>query len=367
MRKAKPSKRRGGSVQHTDEKLRAALHDNTGGVYLGDAALGCAAEMRIVSSIPATPPFTPGVSLTMIVKNEESNIAACLESVRDLVDEIIVVDTGSNDATKSIAAGFGAKVFDFQWVDDFAAARNESLRHATREWIFWMDADDRLDEENRGKLRAFFGQLPQANVAYRMKCVSLLNNGTTTVNIQPRLFRNDPRIRWKCRCHEQIDSAVLESGGEVRGSDSGSIFNRPSVQKREGTAACFNGPDGSDIVVTHIGYLNLQHVLLKLRRNLRLLQLDNRDHPNDWYTLYNLGKTLSSMGQPGEALPYLQKSLALSDFQCVGQYMSIALCYAQLGQSEQVLQAYREGLRAFPNDPHLLYGEEMLLTRMSFR
>ena len=81
------------------------------------------------------------MTLCMIVKNEEANLPACLESVRGLFGEIIIVDTGSTDRTKEIALQHGAKVFDFPWVDSFSAARNECLRHATRQWIFWMDAD----------------------------------------------------------------------------------------------------------------------------------------------------------------------------------------------------------------------------------
>ena len=90
----------------------------------------------------------------MIVKNEEATLAACLASVADLVDEMIVVDTGSTDRTRDVAGQGGARVVDFAWVDDFAAARNESIRHATGDWIFWLDADERLDEANREKLRA---------------------------------------------------------------------------------------------------------------------------------------------------------------------------------------------------------------------
>src|SRR5438093_160028 len=105
----------------------------------------------------------PKVSLCLIVKNEESNLPACLATAADLVDEIVVVDTGSTDGTKETAARFGARIFDFPWIDHFAAARNESLRHASGEWIFWLDADDRIDEENRARLRTLFANLPDEN------------------------------------------------------------------------------------------------------------------------------------------------------------------------------------------------------------
>src|SRR5207237_8743781 len=110
-------------------------------------------------------------SLTMIVRNEESNLPACLESVRGLFDETVIVDTGSTDRTKEIALGFGARVFDFPWIDDFAAARNEALRHATGDWIFWMDADDRLDQANREKLAALLDEVRDENAAYVMRCL----------------------------------------------------------------------------------------------------------------------------------------------------------------------------------------------------
>src|SRR5229473_1042408 len=96
------------------------------------------------------------VSLCLMVRNEEESLPGCLQSVAGAANEIIVVDTGSTDRTKEVAANFGAKVFDFPWVDDFAAARNECIRHATGDWIFWMDADERMDEVNREKLKQLF-------------------------------------------------------------------------------------------------------------------------------------------------------------------------------------------------------------------
>ncbi len=89
------------------------------------------------------------VSLTMIVRNEEHNLPRCLESVRGLFDEIVVVDTGSTDRTAEIARDFGARVFDFVWVDDFAAARNAALARATGDYAFWLDADDVVDPLQR--------------------------------------------------------------------------------------------------------------------------------------------------------------------------------------------------------------------------
>ena len=83
--------------------------------------------------------------------------------------------TSSTDCTREIALQRGAKVFYFPWIDSFSAARNACLEHATGEWIFWLDADDRLDEPTRDKLRRLFATLPAANVAYSMKCRCLPN------------------------------------------------------------------------------------------------------------------------------------------------------------------------------------------------
>lgn len=92
------------------------------------------------------------ISLCMIVKDEADVIARCLNSVRDALDEIIIVDTGSTDNTKSIVEELGAKVYDFEWIDDFAKARNFSFSKATKDYIMWLDADDILLEEDVNKL-----------------------------------------------------------------------------------------------------------------------------------------------------------------------------------------------------------------------
>jgi len=223
----------------------------------------------------------------MIVKNEEENLPACLRSVVDLVDETIIVDTGSTDRTKEIAASFGARVFDFPWVDSFAAARNECVRHATRSWIFWMDADDRVEEESRRKLRELFGRLGEENAAYVMHCVCLPDpvTGAATEVHHVRLFPNHPDIRWKYRVHEQILPAVRQRGGEVR---------------------------WADVVIQHVGYQDAALRRRKLERDLRLLNLENAEHPDDPFTLFNLGCVFEELGQWREALPMLGRSLERS-------------------------------------------------------
>ena len=92
-----------------------------------------------------------GISVCMIVKNEEEVLARCLACVTSFADEIIVVDTGSTDKTKEIAAGFTDKLYDFAWCDDFSKARNYSFSKATQDFIMWLDADDVMEEEDREK------------------------------------------------------------------------------------------------------------------------------------------------------------------------------------------------------------------------
>ena len=89
------------------------------------------------------------ISLCMIVKNEEKILERCLDSVADLVDEIVIADTGSTDATKEIARRYTEKVYDFPWIDDFSAARNFVFSKATQEYIYSADADEVLSEEKR--------------------------------------------------------------------------------------------------------------------------------------------------------------------------------------------------------------------------
>jgi GT2 family glycosyltransferase len=148
------------------------------------------------------------ISLTMIVRDEEKNLLNCLESVRGIFDEIVVVDTGSTDRTVEIARSFGANVFDFVWVDSFSTARNGALSHATGDFAFWLDADDVVEPAEREKLRELLGRLRTGDqAAYVVRCAcdpSPDGTGGDTVVDHIRLFPLRDDARWTYRVHEQI-------------------------------------------------------------------------------------------------------------------------------------------------------------------
>lgn len=147
------------------------------------------------------------ISLCMIVKNEEKILRRCLDSVADLVDEIIIVDTGSNDTTKSIAAEYTELVYDFEWVDDFSAARNFAFSKATREYIYSADADEVLNQENRRRFRKLKETLlPEVEIV-QMKYGNQLQFNTVynfDEEYRPKLFKRLREFVWEAPIHETV-------------------------------------------------------------------------------------------------------------------------------------------------------------------
>jgi tetratricopeptide (TPR) repeat protein len=276
----------------------------------------------------------------MIVRNEEANLPACLGAAADLVHEIIVVDTGSTDGTRAAAARFGARVFDFPWCDDFAAARNASLEHATGDWIFWLDADDRIDEQNRERLRRLFASLRNELIGYLMAYVALNDGrpGRHTVADHLQLFPNHPQIRWQYRVHEQILPAVERQGGSAR---------------------------ATDVTIYTTGYQDPGAHERKLARNLRLLQLDHNEHPTDPIIWFNLGRTLLRVGQVAESLPFLRQSIQAlpsgNTFVIQTAYALTLETYCRLGRFAEALTFCREARSRFPENNELLLAEGVIL------
>ena len=145
------------------------------------------------------------ISLCMIVRDEEAVLGRCLDSVADCVDEIIVVDTGSVDGTKEIAARYTDRVYDFAWVDDFAAARNASFQYATMEYCLWLDADDVLLEPDRQALRQLKQQLDGSADVVMLPYQTLDEGGHAALSYyRERLLRRETGFQWQGRVHEAI-------------------------------------------------------------------------------------------------------------------------------------------------------------------
>ena len=278
------------------------------------------------------------VGLSMIVRNEEDNIGPCLQSVADLVTEIVVVDTGSTDRTKEYATQFGARVVDFPWCDDFSAARNATLDRLSAPWIFWMDADDRLDEENRVRLQSIFASLAEGNVGYIMKYFSPRESGTARASITEhlRLFRNLPTIRWTGRVHEQIRKPVLDAGGELR---------------------------DTDVVIRHLGYYDGEIRRQKAERNLRLLLKQLDDDPTDSFVFYNIGQSSLVLERKAEAFEFFERSFSLAPPDAPflqPLYVHLVGGLYDQNRFHEALVLCRRGLAIFGGDAELLFHEASL-------
>lgn len=156
------------------------------------------------------------ISLCMIVRDEESVLDRCLSCVKDIADEIIIVDTGSVDKTKEIAALYTDKIYDFKWIDDFSAARNFSFSKAKMDYIMWLDADDVIDNENREKLLKLKSSEDMTADVFMMKYhVAFDSNGNPTFSYyRERLLKRSRNFLWKGAIHEAISPS-----GNIRYSD----------------------------------------------------------------------------------------------------------------------------------------------------
>ncbi|MDQ0087029.1 glycosyltransferase involved in cell wall biosynthesis [Paenibacillus anaericanus] len=227
------------------------------------------------------------LSLCMIVKNEEKWLARCLESVKDVVDEIIIVDTGSNDQTKEIALGMGAMLYDYEWNDHFADARNYGLELASGDWVLWLDADEEVDEAGRDYLR----NVLLTNECYlgRVQMVNYYGSTPHDYNrshlmAQYRLFRNDQHLRFRGAIHEQLNIEGLKITAD-------SVTVLP-------------------VIVHHFGYLDeTVQDKEKMNRNLRLLEKERRRKGYDPWVDYHLASELYRGGKLADSFENVNLSI----------------------------------------------------------
>ena len=286
----------------------------------------------------------PRVSLSMIVRNEAQHLARALETARLYADEIVIVDTGSTDSTRQLAAGLADRLFDFAWVDDFAAARNFAAERCTGELVMWLDADDVVPPDAARALRA----LLEKPVSWDLLRVpyELSADGRGTVTMLPRVWRNFAGLRWKYPIHELLDAP--------RGS-------RIDV-----------APAGARIV--HAPILSDAQRRQKHERNLRILQgalaAEHHESAHLWFHLakeYRRG----TADEQRRALDALSRALALEPergtFLRSRQHFTMAEILHRLGRDDEALASLGLCLGEHPHwrEPFWLMSEILRARRQS--
>lgn len=278
------------------------------------------------------------ISACYITKNESANIAASIESIAASVDEIIVCDTGSEDDTCRIAEALPkVKLFRGAWRDDFAAARNEALSHATGDWVVFLDADERFSEATRGNLPAVLEEAKGYD-ALAVKIVNLDIDGEEERRIDHtyvvRAFRRSPEIRYAGRIHEHIE----RGDGELR--------------------LAFAAEE--QLVLLHTGY-TASRIRGKAERNLRLLlqELERTESPKDLYRY--LAEAYEGVGDAERALHYARLDIADGPRPVLFASRCYRMLLYMLPEGNERTRVLEKARRDFPRIPefHAEYAEHL--------
>jgi tetratricopeptide (TPR) repeat protein len=228
------------------------------------------------------------LSVCMIVRNEARMLPGCLNSLIGIADQIVIIDTGSEDDTAKIACSFGAQVYDFPWGDDFAAARNESIRHASEDWILWIDADERLLLNSIDFLKRSLVPVTRPTI-YQIWIRNIQKDGKSyTLSMSHRLFSRHPGIKFSGRIHEQVHPSLKAVNG----------LEKPS-----------------EIMLEHHGYALEEDALnAKLMRNQSLLEAMVNEQPTSSYAHYTLGQNYALLGEHERALDAYQRAKEIGEF-----------------------------------------------------
>ena len=267
----------------------------------------------------------PTLGVIMIVKNEEARLGNILSDIKEVVDEIVVVDSGSADATVSIAQAYGVKVGYFTWCNDFSAARNASISLATSDYLLWLDADDRLDPSEGQKLATLKKYLrPEKDCAYMLKVNSTTRQTGDSLSFQVRIFPNLPGLRFENRIHEQISPSIERAGIVIK-----------SV----------------DILIHHTGYHEMDDCLVKLRRNLSILLEEFAAGNVASSQRFFIATTYFGLGEYEQCIDHIKAARALGDSRSwlKDSYFLISDSYLKLDRIEDALAELEQGVAAFPD------------------
>lgn len=240
------------------------------------------------------------LTLSMIVKNEEKYLKECLESVKGVVDDIIIVDTGSTDNTLEIAKEYKAKIYHFDWINDFSAARNYALQYSPGDWILYLDADERLDPASKSEIKKIINTNEKAGYYCTVKSIDEDAKFDHSIRYV-RLFKKSPEIKFTGKVHEQIIHSLIENKYKLY---------------------------HSSILINHIGYnISYDEKKIKAERNLSILIEEYNQDPSA-YAAFKLGQTYFLIGKYDECQKYINIALEQKD---LAQDLK-ADCYLHLSQ-----------------------------------
>jgi glycosyltransferase involved in cell wall biosynthesis len=293
------------------------------------------------AALKASPAAGLTLSLCMIVRDEEEMLPRCLGAIAPVVDEIIVVDTGSRDATIEIARSFGARVIEHEWTDSFAEARNISFDAATGDWLMFLDADEVLVSEDAERLRALTGHTwREAFYLVETSYVGGAGDGFATVDNMLRMFRNRPQYRFEGRVHEQISHRLPHYAP-------GRIQQTP-------------------VRVQHFGYLEtVRRCKAKSQRNIELLRKQLDEGEPDAFLHFNLGAEYAADGDTAAALSEFERAWSM----IVAEGSGVDYRYGppllarmveamrESGRLDDAASLAAEGLRRYPEFTDLVFAQ----------
>lgn len=262
----------------------------------------------------------PTLSLSIIVKNEEKNLPRLLTSVAGVFDQIALTDTGSTDKTIEIAKSFGAEIYHFQWIDDFAAARNFAFSQCRGDYIMWLDADDEILPEDKALILQLKPNLHLADAWLSRYNYAQDEYDRCTISLhRHRIVKNFPPPRWKWPIHECMEISPTWKQGPT------------------------------PITVTH--RRSGDDYVKDLGRNLRMLKQAVAHEPNEPRLLFYYAKELFSNEQIKECIPvfesYLAKGEGWHDDRVNAHYL-LAVSYWRLGNEDEAINICLKGIKLDP-------------------
>jgi O-antigen biosynthesis protein len=327
------------------------------------------------------------ISAAMIVKNEEQNLMRCLESIRPVVEEIVVIDCGSSDRTRDIAGGYG-KVYDFPWTDDFSAARNFSLSKATKEIIFFIDADEAVSSKDYHSVNSIKKMDPSAIWGLSIVTRNYFWDDVLDINYarnrgeypemeegargyipsdKVRFFPRTPKIFFENRIHETVEKSIYKSSGRVTdkyvpvihhfGYLSDKASNKEKQEKYgillEKEAEASPRSDKAQFDYAYHLFITEKYSEA-FTRFLKAYSLNKR-----FEYIFYLGLASLKTGNPRQALRYFGE-IKKRENPALTYYL--ALAHAESGETGKAISLLRSAVKRFPENPHMLQilGESYL-------